>query len=57
MELVINKKLINLSGDETKSVNGGFVWYWQAAVTIFAIAAGYNELYDLGYKVGSWFRK
>ena len=57
MELVINKKLINLSDDETKSVNGGFVWYWQAAVTIFAIAACYNELYDLGYKVGSWFRK
>lgn len=55
MELVINKKLINLSDDETRSVNGG--WIWQAAVTIFAIAAGYNELYDLGYKVGSWFRK
>ena len=55
MELVINKKLIHLSDDETKSVNGGL--YWQAALTLFAIAAGYNELYDLGYKVGSWFRK
>ncbi len=54
MELIVNKNFIKLSDDETKSVNGG--WIWQVAITVFAIAGGYNELYDLGYKVGSWFR-
>lgn len=54
MEMIKTNAFCELSDDEMQKVDGG-IW-WQVALGIFAVAAGYNELYDLGYKIGSWFK-
>lgn len=53
MEMIKANVFYDMSCDEMEKVQGG---WWGIALGIFAIAAGYNELYDLGYKIGSWFR-
>lgn len=53
MEMVLNNEFCEMTNNELTQVDGGM---WQWAVGATAVAAAYNELYDLGYKVGSWFR-
>ena len=55
MEMVLKNGFCEMSHDEIDEVEGGAIWQW--AVGAAGIAAAYNELYDLGYKIGSWFRK
>lgn len=55
MEMALNNGFSEMTEDEIISIDGGWTW-WGIAVGAAAVATAYNELYDLGYKVGSWFR-
>lgn len=58
MELNLNMGAFNpLEDNEMMKIDGGSYTIPLWAATVAAVAAAYNELYDLGYKVGSWFRK
>lgn len=53
---ILNNNFDELNFDEMITIDGGYsVPLW--AATVAAVAGAYNQLYDLGYKVGSWFRK
>lgn len=52
MKMVISNRFCKLSNNDMHKIEGGA--FWQIALGVFAVAGGYNELYDLGYKIGSW---
>lgn len=58
MEMVLSNGFCEMSQNQMENVEGGaFQWTpWAVAVTVSAVASAYNELYQLGYTIGSWFR-
>ena len=54
MEMILKNGFCEIPQNEMREVDGGAMWEW--AVGAAAVAAAYNEIYDLGYKIGSWFR-
>ena len=50
MEMILKNGFCEIPQNEMREVDGGAMWEWAVG------AAAYNEIYDLGYKIGSWFR-